>query len=77
MTDVSAKPQAAAASAPKATRRETREVDFKFLRSELESVRSITGESLLSHLKRVFAHLIQHSPELAMERFEEVSLMIK
>ena len=74
MTDVSAKPaKAAAAHQPK----QRREVNFAFLKTELESIRSTAGESLYTHLQRVFEHLIQHSPDLALERFEEISMMIK
>ena len=31
----------------------------------------------MSHLKKVFEHLMMHSPEMALERFEEVSYLIK
>ena len=84
MTDLAAgKPVAAQAAAtaskPRAGAkpRELRDIDFSKLRLELENIRSSSGESLYNHLKKLFEHMILHNPEQALERFEEVSFMIK
>lgn len=37
----------------------------------------MAGKSLYAHLKEVFEHLILHDPSLALERFEEISYLIK
>jgi len=76
MTDVSAKPVAAASSAPKRAR-DLKDIDFNRLKDELDNIRSASGESLYSHLQKVFEHMILHNPEKALERFEEISYMIK
>ena len=57
--------------------RELKDVDFNHLRKELENIKSTAGKSLYSHIKDVFEHLILHSPSLALERFEEISYLIK
>lgn len=75
MTDVSAKPVAAAAAQKRP--RETREIDFSKIQLELENIKSTAGTDLYSHLQKVFEHMILHSPNLALERFEEISYMIK
>jgi len=54
-----------------------KDIDFSHLRRELEDVKSISGESLYAHLKKVFEHLILQSPDMALDRFEEISYMIK
>lgn len=68
---------AQAAAKPQARARELQDIDFSKLRNELETIKSTAGNSLYNHLKTVFEHLILHSPNLALERFEEVSYMIK
>jgi radial spoke head protein 4A len=70
-------PVAAQAAAKHQRVRELREIDFSHLRRELEGVMSTSGTTLYSHLKRVFEHLILQSPDLALDRFEEISYMIK
>ena len=57
--------------------RELKDIDFSYLRRELDNIRSPSGESLYAHIKRVFEHLILHNPDRALERFEEISYMIK
>ena len=57
--------------------RELKDIDFNYLRRELDNIRSPSGESLYEHIKRVFEHLILHNPDRALERFEEISYMIK
>ena len=77
--DQAAKPVAAQAPAkPQMQRiREMKDIDFSHLRQELENVRSTAGDNLYAHLKKVFEHLILHSPDKALDRFEEISHMIK
>ena len=82
MTDLAAgKPvaaqAAAAANKPRGNKRDLSNIDFSKLRLELENIRSSSGESLYNHLKKLFEHMILHNPEQALERFEEVSFMIK
>lgn len=57
--------------------REMKDIDFNYLQRELDNIRSSSGESLYDHIKSVFEHLILHSPEKALDRFEEISYMIK
>ena len=79
MTDVSAKPVAAQAATTKPAPRirDLKDIDFSRLKGELENVRSASGESLYSHLQKIFEHMILHNPDKALERFEEISYMIK
>ena len=76
MTDASAK-GAAATSSKAARARDLKDIDFSRLKVELENIRSASGESLYSHLQKVFEHMILHNPDRALERFEEISYMIK
>ena len=73
MTDT--KPAQAAASLSR--RRELKDIDFSKIKNELEGVKSATGTNLYAHLKKVFEFMILHDPAKAIDRFEEVSYMIK
>jgi len=57
--------------------REIKDIDFSHLRTELENIKSTSGDNLYAHLKKVFEHLVLHSPDKALDRFEEISHMIK
>ena len=76
MTDVASKPMAAQAK-QRPRGRDLKDVDFAHLRTELSAIRSATGVSLYEHLQKVFEQLILHNPSCALERFEEVSCLIK
>ena len=74
MTDTKAAP---AGNPRQQKSRELKDIDFSNLRRELSSIKSASGESLFAHLQKVFEQLMLHSPDLALERFEEVSYMFK
>jgi len=40
-------------------------------------IKSSGGDTLYNHLQKVFEHMILHNPAMALERFEEISYMIK
>ena len=72
------KPVGAQAAASKGGRaRDLKDIDFSRLKGELELIRSASGESLYAHLQKVFEKLILHNPDRALERFEEISYMVK
>jgi len=75
MTEVASKggPAQPAAGKPRANA----DVDYSNLRRELETIKSASGTSLFAHVEKVFEHVILHSPDRALERFEEISFMIK
>ena len=66
-----------AQAAMKPRGRDLKDVDFSNLRSELENIRSYSGETLYKHLQKMFSHMILNSPDKALERFEEISWIIK
>mmetsp|Transcript_4972 Transcript_4972/g.6620 ORF Transcript_4972/g.6620 Transcript_4972/m.6620 type:complete len:152 (+) Transcript_4972:317-772(+) len=76
MKEMEAAPAKAQPSRPRYAR-ELKDIDFNYLKRELGSIRSPSGDSLYAHIQKVFEHLILHSPEKALERFEEISYMIK
>lgn len=59
------------------TARALKDIDFADLREDLEKIRYVTGTSLYEHLTKVFEVIILHKPERALERFEEISFLIK
>lgn len=76
MTDAAKAPPAQPAAANKRAR-DHQDIDYNFLQRELENIKSPSGESLFEHIKKVFEHMILYSPDKALERFEEISYMIK
>ena len=50
MTDTSAKPVAAQAAAKPTRVRDLKDINFTNLKTELENIRSASGESLYAHL---------------------------
>jgi len=57
--------------------RELKDISFVHIKRELENIKSTGGDSLYEHVQKVFKHMILHNPEKALERFEEISYMIK
>ena len=58
-------------------KKELKDINFDDLQSQLEGIKSPSGETLVEHLNRVFKTLILHYPDQALARFEEVSTLIK
>ena len=58
-------------------KKELKDVNFDNLQSQLQEIKSRSGETLPAHLNKVFKTLILHYPDQALARFEEVSTLIK
>lgn len=70
--------ETAAAKAQVYTPMNPKDVHFGNLHQVLSNARcSKTGQDLISHLEKVFKELILHYPDRALEKFEEVSFLIK
>ena len=50
---------------------------FENLKTLLKNAKSKQGADLQSHLQEVFSKLILHYPDNALDKFEEVSYLIK
>jgi len=50
---------------------------FENLKTLLKSNKNKEGADLQKHLSSVFSHLILHFPDSALDKFEEVSFLLK
>ena len=53
--------------------------EFGTLKHQLETKKSKANESvtLLKHMTKVMDHIVEHCPQQALDKFEEISYLIK